>query len=96
MAKSEVMSVVVKGTDHDIKVDGVKAVDFETYSRVAVAGGYGDPGLQPTGSSYYAPLDLQGLRVVRDDAKADAGRRQAAGDRLTEIDSILNPPKESK
>lgn len=94
MAKTEIKSVVLKGSEHDVKNEGVRAVDEETYNRVAVAGGFGDPSQEPVGSSYRSPLDIQGLRVLKDDTKADAGRRQSAGDRLAEIESILNPPKE--
>ena len=91
MAKAEVDSVVLEKTEHDIKADGVRAVDFETYRKVAIAGGFFDP-LQDVGN-HHSPLDLRGMRVLRDDPKADAARRQAAGDRLTEINSILNPAK---
>jgi len=86
---SEVKSVVVEGSEHDVKRDGVRAVSYDTYKQVAIAGGFFNPDEEPTNTRYYPPLDISGLRTLRDDAKADAGRRQAAGSRLAEIDKIL-------
>ncbi len=94
MAKADVDSIVLEDTEHDVKADGVRAVNFETYRAIAVAGGFFDP-LQDVGN-HNSPLDLKGLRFLRDDPKADAARRQAAGDRLTEINSILNPASPAK
>ena len=91
MAK-EIDVVVLEGSEHDVKKEGIKAVNFDTYRSIAVAGGFFDPSVDV--GNHNSPLDLKGLRFLRDDVKADGARRQAAGDRLKEIDSILNPPKE--
>lgn len=91
MAK-EVDSIVLAGSEGDKKMDGVKAVDAETYRKIAIAGGYFNPDIDRFMNN--PPLDLKGLRIQRDDAVTDAGRRQAAGDRLAEIEKLLAPVKD--
>jgi hypothetical protein len=87
MPKNEIISIVLKGTEHDVKLDGVKAVDLETYNKIGIAGGFMDHSLDF--NNHPAPFDISGLRFLRDDPKADAARRQNAGARMAEIESLL-------
>jgi hypothetical protein len=87
----EIMSIVLEGSEHDIKKPGVLAVNLETYRAVGVAGGYIDH--SQDFNNHASPFDIQSLRFLRDDVKADGARRQAAGSRLDEIERILQDAK---
>lgn len=80
-------SVVLKGTAGDKIPAGVREVEREMYNLVAVAGGFFNPATEAT--DFTPALDLKGLRILRDDPKVDDARRQGAGDRLKEIETIL-------
>lgn len=83
----QVDSVMLEGSGEPKDKQRTAVVGQDKYNEIAIAGGFYNPSNES--ANFPAPLDLKGLRILRDDTKADAGRRQAAGDRLLEIESIL-------
>lgn len=92
---ADIISVVLADSEHDVKKEGIRAVGMEVFNKIGRAGGFIDHSLDV--GNHPSPLDIKSLRTLRDDPKADKGRRQDAGARLQEIEAILaeGEPKKS-
>lgn len=82
-----IVSVVLKDGEHEVKKPGVVAVSREVYNRIGIAGGFMDHSLDF--NNHPGPFDIQGLRTMANDSKADGAKRQDATTRLKEIEAIL-------